>query len=710
MKNNLLKCIIALSFFNFTAYFTKAQVTLGSNTLTGTAPIPTQYVGSGNAFDVIFKSNNFERLRFTAGTSTVSNMQLHSSTTFLGAANGFRLSGAAGNTAASPIYGFNVIGETGVGMFRSAANQLSFATNGTERIRVLSSGFVGIGNLSPSATLDVTGTAKFSTNLTSPIHLFNANNGFSWTQGANANVGTFLYGKVVTPTLPTTNELTSSVKHKFAGGIKLFETDLNGNFPTIGSQLNIQPTIDGYLIDVIGANKFLDINQSGATNKTRLWNNTILAVQEDYNAKALSVKVYDTGDETETFTIYGGGRTRIGGTPINAPVNFTNASLISSVGGINSGNIYNTILNTSNDLQKGLAIFKFNNTANSYTENFSVQGNGQTNIGQVGANFGGTGSNNHMLGVNGAMRIGGGLNYLTMHHDGGSNTINGYGPSTPAGLNDLNIGEYSPMNVAIAANQAGYGNLSVFGNINANSNLNIGSPAAAPSRLNILAPEGSMGIVSKTNHTGINGYNVQLFTSKNMTKALAIQNEEITNAALRETFLVYGNGSTTINAEVNTSNTEIFKINSANSSSIYERQFTIYADGGTAIGGVINGVGGLNKLPAGYKLSVNGKIITEEVLVSLRGNWPDYVFNNNYKLKNIDELETYIKTNKHLPNIPSASEMATGIETGNMITKQMEKIEELTLYIIEQNKNIKAQNKTIEEQEKRLKALEGKLK
>jgi hypothetical protein len=93
--------------------------------------------------------------------------------------------------------------------------------------------------------------------------------------------------------------------------------------------------------------------------------------------------------------------------------------------------------------------------------------------------------------------------------------------------------------------------------------------------------------------------------------------------------------------------------------------------------------------PGGYKLAVDGKAICTELLVRLVPNWPDYVFNNSYKLKGIDEVESFIKKNNHLPGIPSAKEIeANGMNVGEMQKLQMEKIEELTLYIIELKKEI----------------------
>ena len=99
-------------------------------------------------------------------------------------------------------------------------------------------------------------------------------------------------------------------------------------------------------------------------------------------------------------------------------------------------------------------------------------------------------------------------------------------------------------------------------------------------------------------------------------------------------------------------------------------------------------IGGNNeRIATGYQLSVAGKIIAEEVRVELRALWPDYVFGKNYKLMPLDELEKSIKKNKHLPNIPSAAEVEKeGISLGDMNKRLMEKVEELTLYIIDINK------------------------
>jgi hypothetical protein len=89
----------------------------------------------------------------------------------------------------------------------------------------------------------------------------------------------------------------------------------------------------------------------------------------------------------------------------------------------------------------------------------------------------------------------------------------------------------------------------------------------------------------------------------------------------------------------------------------------------------------------GYKLSVTGKIICEELKVLLTANWPDYVFESEYPLMPLKQLENYISENKHLPGVPSATEMEEkgGMEVGEMQTLLVKKLEEANLYILQLN-------------------------
>ena len=96
-------------------------------------------------------------------------------------------------------------------------------------------------------------------------------------------------------------------------------------------------------------------------------------------------------------------------------------------------------------------------------------------------------------------------------------------------------------------------------------------------------------------------------------------------------------------------------------------------------------------VPTNYKLAVGGDIIAERVVVKLQTAWPDFVFKKSYGLRPLSEVEAFINQNNHLPEVPSAAEVADkGIDVGAMNAKLLQKVEELTLYLIEMKKEIEA--------------------
>jgi hypothetical protein len=107
------------------------------------------------------------------------------------------------------------------------------------------------------------------------------------------------------------------------------------------------------------------------------------------------------------------------------------------------------------------------------------------------------------------------------------------------------------------------------------------------------------------------------------------------------------------------------------------------------------------------KLSVNGTVLAKKVRVSqATADWPDYVFEPSYKLPSLASVEAFIKANKHLPDVPSAEEITNkGIDLGDNQTILLKKTEELTLYIIDQDKKLEQQNKLIMDQQLMLKQL-----
>jgi hypothetical protein len=90
---------------------------------------------------------------------------------------------------------------------------------------------------------------------------------------------------------------------------------------------------------------------------------------------------------------------------------------------------------------------------------------------------------------------------------------------------------------------------------------------------------------------------------------------------------------------------------------------------------------------AGYQLSVNGRMICTEARVQSNAAWPDYVFESNYQLPTLESIEKHILQHKHLPGIPSAATVEQeGFDLGNMNRLLLEKIEELTLHLIDLKK------------------------
>lgn len=111
---------------------------------------------------------------------------------------------------------------------------------------------------------------------------------------------------------------------------------------------------------------------------------------------------------------------------------------------------------------------------------------------------------------------------------------------------------------------------------------------------------------------------------------------------------------------------------------------------------------------AGIQFAVNnsGKVFAKEVEVLPGITWPDYVFEGDYNLMNLEDLESFLNENKHLPNVPSATDVKeNGINLGEMDNVLLMKIEELTLYIIQQQKYATQQQEQIEELQRQINEL-----
>jgi hypothetical protein len=122
-----------------------------------------------------------------------------------------------------------------------------------------------------------------------------------------------------------------------------------------------------------------------------------------------------------------------------------------------------------------------------------------------------------------------------------------------------------------------------------------------------------------------------------------------------------------------------------------------------------NGYLGIGTSSPAYRLDVKGTIRAQEIKVDLNG--ADFVFENDYKLMPLKELEEFVKDKKHLPEILPAKEMEkNGTDLGILASKLLQKIEELTLYTIEQNKKLEEQNQELKILKEKIKKMESKKK
>jgi hypothetical protein len=94
------------------------------------------------------------------------------------------------------------------------------------------------------------------------------------------------------------------------------------------------------------------------------------------------------------------------------------------------------------------------------------------------------------------------------------------------------------------------------------------------------------------------------------------------------------------------------------------------------------------------------------VRIKTAGTWPDYVFKKGYKLPDLQQLERYIAEHKHLPGIVSEGEVSqNGFDIGDHQAALLKKVEELTLYLIEENKRLKEQNAKLQDQQRQINEL-----
>ena len=157
-----------------------------------------------------------------------------------------------------------------------------------------------------------------------------------------------------------------------------------------------------------------------------------------------------------------------------------------------------------------------------------------------------------------------------------------------------------------------------------------------------------------------------------------------------------GGAAVYVNQNSTDPNTPILRLSSGATGANQNVKFTVENDGSVGIGTTNTG---------SWKLAVNGNIRAKEI--NVQTGWADFVFDDEYKLPSLEEVENHILHNKHLKDIPTAKEVKeNGILLGEINAKLLQKIEELTLYTIQQQKEINR----LQLIEKRLNKIESQLK
>ena len=162
------------------------------------------------------------------------------------------------------------------------------------------------------------------------------------------------------------------------------------------------------------------------------------------------------------------------------------------------------------------------------------------------------------------------------------------------------------------------------------------------------------------------------------------------------TFAVLGSGKTTIyNSAVGLTNTA-FSVNTGGT-----ENFSVKGNGATTIN--YNVASNSDKVFEVKNGSQTLMQVTNEGILRSRGmkvntqSWPDYVFEKNYELRSLSEVQEYINANGHLPEVPSTAEVLDkGIDIAEMNEILLRKVEELTLYLLQQDAKIKSLENSIE--------------
>ncbi len=244
------------------------------------------------------------------------------------------------------------------------------------------------------------------------------------------------------------------------------------------------------------------------------------------------------------------------------------------------------------------------------------------------------------------------------------------------GNGDIAFGAFDPLSL-----YRGEGNKFRFYIDNASGDINMGTPCNGDPNTNCntqltIKANGNLGIGTRL----INNPNNYKLAVNGLIASSGFKIVNDFSGTPTENLTLFGDGKIQVRPLVGTD--KYFVLKAANGAQA--ENFVIYGSGKTEIGPrrLITGP------HADALLSVNGKIACTEVRVFTNG-WSDYVFEKNYKLLPLEDLETYYVKYKHLPNLPTTKEVLdNGVDLAKTDALLLEKIEELTLYIVELKKEV----------------------
>ncbi|MEO6254670.1 MAG: hypothetical protein ABIO79_15265 [Ferruginibacter sp.] len=508
-----------------------------------------------------------------------------------------------------------------------------------ERISILDGGNVGIGTTTPAAKLDINGSLRLSGG--SPgagKFLISDNTGFaSWYD--------------LSPSLLPAGASGNTLRHNGTGWIA------NNIIYNNGTNVGIGTTSPGYILDVNGRMRLRD---NGPTATPGIWHN-----KADNTEAAFIGMVNDS-----TYGYFGNGNWRmgfdvknaqmgIGITDPSAPLSFasTIGNKISLWGDATGGHyglgIQGSLMQLYTSGSNADIVLGYGSSS-AFTENMRVKGNGNVGIGTNNPNsklevktdgYGFTHTGGSVaVQVGSYIDASGGWLGTNSNHPLHFYTNNSAQQMTLLANGNVGIGTIAPVIGGLVVNK-------VVGNTNAVFGAN------------------TAGVSIQSNYPGI-GFNTYY------------------NAG---SFMISSGGAGYIG--VDPTNSKIILSNTggnaaAGAPTFLQDKMWIEYDGTVSLGSSNLNAENVS-LGSGYKLKVYGKIISEEVRVQLKAAWPDYVFENDYKKLSLSDLEKFVKENKHLPNVPTAKEIEKdGQHLGEIQLKLLEKVEELTLYVIELKKEI----------------------